>query len=458
MHNEQSIKQIWLKKEKKNYDKGKKSYLHFDFKHSYISALNIVSNPKLISSHFFYPLIHDTKKNTKYNNKSQMKSIKRRELYIASHIDAFIYSWYRTLLSKKYETLVSKYNLTECVIGYRSIKKNGISYRNIHFAQEIFEFIKSQDDCVILTYDIKEFFDTLSHKHLKDSWKILLGIPELPNDHYNVFKSLTNFSYVEKKDVYKLCKVGQKIKTGIFIKRLCTPIEFKNKIRNIIKNNPRSVFKQGIPQGTPISDLLSNIYMIPFDKKIKKLTVNRQVLYKRYCDDIILVCKRSDEELFNTTINQEIVKIGLVLHEKKTKIFYYQKGTEELTCKDQKPQHKALLQYLGLEFNGKKVYIRSSSISSFYQKVKSRVKKAAITSRKKKNPIIFKKKIYEQNTYLGMAKGNFITYAQNAAKIISGNGIKKQIFPHFQKIKNEILKHEVKNAQLNFPDKNTPIS
>jgi len=46
----------------------------------------------------------------------------------------------------------------------------------------------------------------------------------------------------------------------------------------------------GIPQGSPMSAVLSNIYMIDFDKRLNQLAIQKGFLYKRYCDDILIVC------------------------------------------------------------------------------------------------------------------------------------------------------------------------
>lgn len=52
-----------------------------------------------------------------------------------------------------------------------------------------------------------------------------------------------------------------------------------------IKKNMSGV---GIPQSAPISAILSNIYMIEFDKYIKRHVANKQGIYMRYSDDFII--------------------------------------------------------------------------------------------------------------------------------------------------------------------------
>ncbi|WP_257983354.1 reverse transcriptase domain-containing protein, partial [Vibrio parahaemolyticus] len=46
---------------------------------------------------------------------------------------------------------------------------------------------------------------------------------------------------------------------------------------------------QGIPQGSPMSGLLSNIYMIDFDIKLKNYAESLNGKYYRYCDDLLCI-------------------------------------------------------------------------------------------------------------------------------------------------------------------------
>jgi len=43
----------------------------------------------------------------------------------------------------------------------------------------------------------------------------------------------------------------------------------------------------GIPQGSALSALLSNIYLVDFDEYMFKLGQTIGFIYRRYCDDIL---------------------------------------------------------------------------------------------------------------------------------------------------------------------------
>jgi len=100
-----------------------------------------VTTPEKIAKHSFLPFIHKTSKvkkfrkeysvktgsvilNTKVGNKILRNgSIKKRELYYASHLDSLIFGYYAKLLSDNYERKIkeNEYNLDEVVNAYRSV-------------------------------------------------------------------------------------------------------------------------------------------------------------------------------------------------------------------------------------------------------------------------------------------------------------------------------------------------
>lgn len=79
----------------------------------------------------------------------------------------------------------------------------------------------------------------------------------------------------------------------------------KNKDGTENKVNP-----YGIPQGSSMSALLSNIYMIPFDLKIKKLAEEVGGMYRRYSDDIIFVCSKDHRNEVQEKIKSAILERG----------------------------------------------------------------------------------------------------------------------------------------------------
>lgn len=66
------------------------------------------------------------------------------------------------MLEKLYSSLRKETGIDECVLAYRPSKGC-----NIHMANEVFEEIKQRNNCLVLSFDISGFFDSIDHKKLK---------------------------------------------------------------------------------------------------------------------------------------------------------------------------------------------------------------------------------------------------------------------------------------------------
>ncbi len=223
-------------------------------------------------------------------------------------------------LETPYEEKVKEVGVGDNVIAYRKLGKS-----NLTFAKEVFDFIKSQEKCVAIALDIKGFYDTLDFKSLKKSWTRILSRIDLPPDHYQVYKSVTKFSYVDIDDIKKLLNIGKKEYEKL---RFFLNINVLETLRTNgkIKTNPN----KGIPQGTPISCVLSNLYMLDFDVAVLKEVNKLGGIYRRYSDDIIVVCPQDKIDHIKKYLNQEIAQIKLVIEDAKTEIKFFTKEGEVL--------------------------------------------------------------------------------------------------------------------------------
>lgn len=450
---------IWYKR---------KYYKHFDYPLSESRANSFVSKPENIKRHKFSPLIHyekqsrrvrkrkESERNSKFDNRLVIK-IKTREIFYASHWDGYIYSYYNKILGEFYEKILQNESLTDSVIAYRSVKKG---YCNIHFSRDVFSFIGSQTKCAVVCVDISGFFDNLDVEILKRNWKLTLNSDHLPDDHYAVYKNLCNFTYVEEKDILKYFNINPrkedndqspKAKICAYAELRRKHQEAKNNNSKLIKNKSDLKIK-GIPQGTAISGMLSNIFMIDFDKKLESYAKNLNGIYRRYSDDIIICIPNFDdltklEKFVEETLKHES-NDSLSLNPKKTekRLFKNETGLPMITDESGKIKK---IQYLGVEFDGQSIVLRNSTISKAIGKITQYIhhKKKNASSYKFKSKIngnykIDRHEIMSNKTLIGLKlrktqqtkinKSNFVTYALRFSSISFGNklnnaNVKKQI-------------------------------
>jgi len=447
---------------------------------------NYVSNPANIRNHRFYPLIHRTivlkrfkksedrrgntsKRHYTIKNGKRIANVKYREIYYPNHLDAHIYSYYtQKILEPLYESELKQNKiLNEAVLAYRRIPltDNSRCKCNIDFANDVFDKIeKSKGDVAVLALDISKFFDSLDHKILKKAWVNLLGRKDLETDHYNIFKSLTNFSYVEMKSL--LNEFGYRHPNELIQKEVQCFItngkEFRDRIKSkgYIKSNPfrrididkngNEIKKTiGIPQGTPISAFLANLYLLEFDKKALSLLKECNGAYRRYSDDILLICPKEIHESIAEKFYELIKEFKLTIQPSKTQCSFFVNGR---LAKGEKP-----VGYLGLQFDGKRKLLRSASISKFYRKMKANVKYRAFQASRSKlvggnktiDSTLHRKKLYTQFSFLGASnksfrKRNYFSYANFAARITNSYHINKQLSNAWKILHDEIAKHEEK--------------
>lgn len=466
-----------------------------------------ISNKDKISLHSFMPLIlkkisqrryklSDFKGKLKRSHKKSegekvVLNIKTREILYASHLDAHIYSYYtQKIISQKYEEYLNvNTHVSSTITAYRQIPtlcktkfKN-----NTHFAKDVFDEIKRRQDCVALAFDIENFFPSLNHKLLKLIWAKILGHKSLPPDHYNIFKAVTKFSYVHLDDLKiknrsffdekNLSKLKKKGKSSFFenIKNLFDS-------ETIIHKNQKMKDGKiiGIPQGLPISALLANLYMLPFDESVvNELSEKYNIFYRRYSDDIVIICSESQIKFVENFVKEEIDKIKLLISIPKTEITVFKKINNRLQSyryNDGVLRKNIPLNYLGFEFYGYQTLLKSKNLANFYREMKQSVKRKYKRSEKIKEKYlmdstpIFKRKIYRMYTFKGQKtrkipgskseyingelvvnrfdkkfRGNYIRYVYRASDEMDAPEIKLQVRNHWKILRATIKKYEFSN-------------
>jgi len=420
------LRNRWLEsyKEKKL---RKKAYLHFDPPISPDKAVIFATNPYEVTSHSFYPFIHWIEETPRYKKDEEglrHMNLKKRDLYKAAHADSAIFSWYAFILEQCYEQKVCDSKINDVVIAYRTLRKSSYD-----FANEAFTFIQIAEKPIsAMCYDIESFFDRLDHGLLLEKCTAILGRPLLEDELF-VLNQVTKFNFVKDEDTNVIKDFKDRY-------RLCSPSQFRTQIgdNNLIQKNEKIY---GIAQGTPISAILSNIYLFDFDKEISRETKNRNALYRRYSDDILLACKNDDSTFFEKLVLTQIDKMKLQIQKAKTVTTMFKEAPDgKVICVDINGS-PSRIQYLGLEFDGENIFIRSSTIARNYRRTKT----AAHSHKKlqeKSNKKISKKKLFYKYTHLG--NNNFYSYIRRVEKATSNSKSRKQMKKHVAILKNEINK------------------
>lgn len=507
----------WCQQESANYllvnnKKGgksrkflKKGYMHFDSRFWFPERKNeikkILKNKlrvynkkhKQFEWHAFTPFIKMLIKTPRFKFQTDQGKYdletKIRPICFASHIDSLIFGFYSFVLTRKYEAYIEANKFDECVLAYRS---NLQGKCNIQFAKEVFEEIQLRGKCTAIALDIKGYFDHIEHVQLKNMWNKVLG-NRMSEDQYKIFRALTEYSYVRhdsllkkyKANLKKLRKNNQTPSTLLELIPGAGDFEKYDTLRKdrvIVKNNkPNKKSNRiiGIPQGSAMSALLSNIYLIDFDKILKELSLERGFMYRRYCDDILIVCNSEDAKDIEKLVLREISNpetCQLEIQPKKVETIEFRetfKGKirgfnrkklqgakpRSINSENEKKYYKSL-QYLGFEYNGQNTFIRASSLSKYFRKMTARAIKTVsmVHSKKSKGESPWKKQIFERYTHLG--RRNFIKYAYNAAsfeyqnsggiiqKGLNSDSIRKQVSRHSDILNDTLF---MKNKQrINF--------
>ncbi len=362
-------------------------------------ALSVVNDPKKIAEHNFHPFIELPKKYRKYGKYLKyLDNLKRigletcgdegpfseqyskiRPIKYAAHKDVQIFSYYRHLISKKYEEEINNRKLNDNIVAYRKIPKDGNKGKcNIDFAKEAFDEIARRKNANVLAIDIENFFENLDHIHLKKQLEFLLGA--LSEDYLTVLKSLCDYSVVSHRELYQILGLirndGKRINLEKWNqikknkKRLCTPQEYRELVvgKGLVKKNK---YSHGIPQGAPLSDVLANLYMIDFDSKMKKMEEKYGGYYRRYSDDILFIFPPDfsfDDILSEMKKLMEESSPNLRISDKKTTRTTFRLEQSQV-CKGDP------LNYLGFLFDGRKIFFSDNTISRYKGRALSKIKR-----------------------------------------------------------------------------------
>jgi len=386
-----------------------RKYKHFDVPVSLEWAAAVT--PERVSAHSWSPLMHWVKETPRYrmnaSGKMELK-VKLRDIMHASHRDACILSKYSHELTHRLDAWYVANGLHETVIAYRSLGKS-----NYHFAATAQTYVRDHHAVEAMCFDVTGFFDNIDHQRLKRRLKWLLGVDELPDDWYRVFRSVTRYSHVRKADLMAHAVFGPRLKQRSADRPLATLKELKA-AEIPIHTNGTGI---GVPQGTPISASLSNLYMVDFDVTMKALADQRGALYQRYSDDILIICKPECADELAVAVDTALGIEALRLQNDKTVRLAFAGDEREN------------FQYLGYQLGLGQALIRPGSLSRQWRSAKRAIRrserkaeKLAKTGQKEK---IYTSKLRGRLTHVGTR--NFLAYANRSSDELGSETIKQQV-------------------------------
>ncbi|KAB2664534.1 hypothetical protein F9K91_14075 [Brucella tritici] len=468
-------------------EKDIKHYIHFDRAISPQKIQRIANDRVAVARHPFFPLLRFHEQWTKFRDQKKPKKKKVRPLRYASRLDAAIYARYRCELSEYYEEALAIKGISNVPVAYRRLpKEEGGNKCNIDIAKDVFSFIKKTGKCTVTVVDIKSYFESLDHRRIEAVWADLIG-KSLPEDHLAVFKSLTKYSIVDVEKLFARLEMKEKVSVGSRKERrqrridalrangyrqICSPKEFRDIVAGGNGKHPSLIQKNGfdfgIPQGTPISDLIANFYLLDFDKEVNEHVDALGGIYHRYSDDIIVVLPAENVDSFEDMkifLQDRIRKYGakIQIQDKKVCIGEFNDIGATLNYSHLfGDASKNGLEYLGFEYDGQRVKIKNSTLSNAWRKLKRKSyghawrfvlryrNKGEVWIRNNYPYLALEKRMLQNVTFNqdnGFESWTFVKYAQRASKAFIGfSPIFSQQTRRYRRLTKTIIQNDLDKA------------
>lgn len=398
-----------------------RGYRHFDLPVSEKFASKVI-DPNFVIQHSFVPLLHYTKSEKRYKKcpKTGKRTItsKDRPIKYASHRDACILSFYASEMNKFLDAHYDAAGLSDSVLAYRALGRG-----NYDFSAEVLAFAKTHAPVTILAFDVSSFFDNLDHTLLKRRLKAVLGVTSLPEHWMRVFRAITAFHYVDMEELKANATFSARLKEN-GRDRIASVEELK---ANGIKFHPNPElakgYRRGIPQGTPISAAASNLYMIDFDEAARAFCDSIGALYRRYSDDILVICDPAHAAATEAKIMDFIKAEKLEISPHKTERTEFT-GTGAVAGK--------AAQYLGFALHEAGPAIRESSLARQWRKMKRAMRRTRKIAERNiasgKSTKAHTKRLYRRFAHLKVRDDegvrivrNFSSYGRRSASAFGGD-------------------------------------
>lgn len=240
-----------------------------------------------------------------------------------------------SLLNKYLTTLFDSY-FYDCSYAFRLPNGKGYSLQHLNAVSSVRDYRMAHlgKSLYVAECDMQKFYDTINHRVIKTRFALLLhralkdgkittADAKLVRQWF--FRYVDCFNFLEH-----IYRNNKKPHTDNFWHGIKNPNGYDCKIKWIAKNDygaGYSVFLRrarkrkgyvGVPQGGALSGIIANIVMHHVDKAVYEEIGDKDILYCRFCDDMILIgVDYSVVEKVFKTYNHAIKKSQLIPHPNK---------------------------------------------------------------------------------------------------------------------------------------------
>ncbi|TYK37831.1 reverse transcriptase domain-containing protein [Bacteroides pyogenes] len=234
-----------------------------------------------------------------------------------------------SLLNKYLTELFDSY-FHDCSYAFRRPKDGMHMFQHLDAVEAIREYRKKHSEVglYVAECDMQKFYDTISHEIIKKRFTELLykAIKDKRINKYGA--KLTKrwfFYYIDCFDfVNNVLVHNQKQANHPFWKNIKNKADYRCRIewvdkRLLNRKQARRIKGHvGVPQGGSLSGLIANIVMHTVDNDVLQSIGDKDMLYCRFCDDMILIgVNEKDVASAFDSYNAAIKELRLIAHQNK---------------------------------------------------------------------------------------------------------------------------------------------
>ena len=331
--------------------------------------------------------------------------------------DNLILKEVNSFLTKKFDVL-----FLDCSYAFRAKNINNHVPTHHDTIEKILEYLRNHngEQIYVAECDLQKFFDTINHKVIRNNFEKAINdkrvsisqknknkIKKIVDEYLNSYNFIENVKAKEQEPEF-INKYGNKTFKWIKENELisCYGLHYHEE-------------KLGIPQGGPLSGLFANLVQNSVDEAISKLN-DHNLLYLRYCDDMIMLHTNKDKLDIAFNLYQEKIKENkLFVHSPKeidnkwySKKFYDEKSKSPYKWGPAKLKQIPWISFVGyqIHYSGE-VRVRKSSIKKEQTKQYKIVNKTIGDIKKygiQKSPKEIKESVSKR--LIGMSVGRIFLY------------------------------------------------